>query len=97
MCCFTGIPADVWTAGKLPENPADPYSTIEIFFADPEYTVQIGSQLNFSLTTPTQNYPCRGGQPAEKRPARHGHLPRLQYDGSKLSHQGIPRPKLSPS
>ena len=38
-----GIPAEVWVAEKLPENPDDPYSTIEIFFADPEYTVQIGS------------------------------------------------------
>lgn len=36
-----GIPADVWVAEKLPENSDDPYSTIEIFFADPKYTVQI--------------------------------------------------------
>merc|ERR1719270_1422678 len=36
-----GIPADVWVAEKLPDNPDDPYSTIEIFFADPEFTVQI--------------------------------------------------------
>ena len=38
-----GIPAEVWVAEKLPENPDDHYSTIEIFFADPEHTVQIGS------------------------------------------------------
>ena len=36
-----GIPADVWVAEKLPDNSDDPYSTIEIFFADPKYTVQI--------------------------------------------------------
>ena len=36
-----GIPAEVWIAEKLPDNPGDPYSTIEIFFADPKYTVQI--------------------------------------------------------
>ena len=39
-----GIPAEVWVAEKLPGNPDDPYSTIEIFFADPEYTVQIGRE-----------------------------------------------------
>ena len=43
---ISGIPADVWTAEKLPENPDDPYSTIEIFFADQEYTVQIGINTN---------------------------------------------------
>ena len=37
-----GIPADVWIAEKIPDSPDEPYSTIEIFFADPEYTVQIG-------------------------------------------------------
>ena len=26
----------------IPDNPDDPCSTIEIFFADPEFTVQIG-------------------------------------------------------
>ena len=36
-----GIPAEVWIAEKIPDNPEDPYSTIEIFFADPKYTVQI--------------------------------------------------------
>ena len=38
-----GIPADVWVAEKLPDTEDGPYSTIEIFFADPKYTVQIGS------------------------------------------------------
>ena len=37
-----GIPADVWVAEKLPDNPDDLYSTIEIFFADPQFTIQIG-------------------------------------------------------
>ena len=43
-----GIPAEVWVAEKLPENPDDPYSTIEIFFADPEHTVQIGIETNIT-------------------------------------------------
>ena len=39
-----GIPADVWVAEKLPDTEDGPYSTIEIFFADPKYTVQIGTR-----------------------------------------------------
>ena len=37
-----GILADVWTAEKPGENADDPYSTIELFFSDYDYTVQIG-------------------------------------------------------
>ena len=44
-----GIPADVWVAEKLPHNSDDPYSTIEIFFADPKYTVQIEARGNIKL------------------------------------------------
>merc|ERR1711892_30537 len=37
-----GILADVWTAEKPGESADDPYSTIELFFSDYDYTVQIG-------------------------------------------------------
>ena len=37
-----GILADVWTAEKPGKDTDDPYSTIELFFSDYDYTVQIG-------------------------------------------------------
>lgn len=37
-----GILADIWTGEKLGDRPDDPYSTVELFFSAPSYTVQVG-------------------------------------------------------
>jgi hypothetical protein len=37
-----GILADVWTGEKLGDRPDDPYSTVELFFSAPSYTIQVG-------------------------------------------------------
>lgn len=48
---FRGILANVWTAEKLGENPEDPYSTIELFFSHPDYSMLMG-QVNSQQQVP---------------------------------------------
>ena len=55
-----GIPADVWVAEKLPDTEDGPYSTIEIFFADPKYTVQIGAR---AANGPSRSFTVPEGGP----------------------------------